>query len=414
MGGRSVLFDLAAAALICAIGLINIWLRAGPLAEISAKLGLPVIFSPTLGVIAVIGMTLPLALRRLFPVSTLAIVTAFYAVLGLGRIPEGIASSIALLVVLYTVGAYAPRFAAVSRAVQLGVVAAITGFALYQADYSTVPGLDPGELALFALVDRATAVIISVIAFAIAWILGDTVRRSRQRQAELAKRTTELAAANATIARQAVADERLRIARDLHDVVAHHVSVMGLQAGAARRVLDRDREAAVRSLHIVEETSRRAVDELQRLLGMLRGGARDDGSPQPTMRDLVGLVERMRDAGLDVRVRTTGAQPPMPAGVQLSLYRVVQEALTNALKHAGNTARVDIDLEYSQDQLKVAVRSRSALGGQSAAAGAEDAPTLKTGRGLIGMRERVSMHGGQLRAHALDDGGFEVLATIPV
>jgi signal transduction histidine kinase len=116
----------------------------------------------------------------------------------------------------------------------------------------------------------------------------------------------------------------------------------------------------------------------------------------------------MRDTGLDVRVRTSGAQPPLPAGVELSVYRVVQEALTNALKHAGSSARVDVDLEYSAEQLRLAVRSRAAPGAR------RTTPRPDAGRGLIGMQERVGMHGGHLSTHALGDGGFEVLATIPV
>ncbi len=413
LGRRSLLFDVASGASITALGLVGVWLLTGPLADVHDKLGQPDHPSVTIALIGTVGMTVPLMVRRLFPVSVLVVITAAYVLVGFAKVPEYVSSSIALLVVVYTVGAYAPRHARSSRALHLAVVAGVYAYQLAGVDYGTVQGLDPAELALFTLYDRVTAVIVSVIAFAFAWILGDTVRRSRQRQAALTERTAELAAANRTIAEQAVADERLRIARELHDVVAHHVSVMGLQAGAARRVLDRDRDTAVRALHVVEDTGRRAVDELQRLLGMLRDGASDDGAagtPQPRMGDLVTLVERMRSTGLDVRVRTRGTQPSLPAGVELSVYRVVQEALTNALKHAGSSARVDVDLAYTPEQLRLMVRSR-------AAPGARRTPTDQsavTGRGLIGMRERVGMHGGRLSTHALRDGGFEVLATIPV
>jgi signal transduction histidine kinase len=418
LGRRSLLFDFGVAALICAIGLIHVWVLGGPLAQAYAKLGSPMTWSPTLAMISIVGTTAPLAVRRLYPVATLLLVTAAYTMIGFEKVPEFIASSIALLIVVYTVGAYAPRFAVVSRVFHLAVITAIMMYQLVQADYSGLPELDPGELTLFAFFATTSDVVITVIAFAIAWILGDTVRHSRQRQAELAVRTAELAAANDTIARQAVADERLRIARELHDVVAHHVSVMGLQAGAARMILDRDPDAAVRSLRVVEETGRRAVDELQRLLGMLRAGAHsrgahaggEHGSPQPTMGDLVELVERMRSTGLDVRVRTSGSAPELPAGVELSVYRVVQEALTNVLKHAGSNARVDVKLEYTSEQLTVVVRSMAPPG---AVVRRDSSPTT-AGRGLIGMQERVGMHGGQLHTNALGDGGFEVLATIPV
>jgi signal transduction histidine kinase len=418
LGRRSLLFDLGSTALICAIGLIHVWVLGGPLAQTYAKLGSPMTWSPTLAVIGIVGTTAPLAMRRLYPVATLLVVTAAYTVIGFESVPEFIASSIALLIVVYTVGAYAPRFAIGSRMFHLTIITAIMVYRLAQADYSGFSELDPGELTLFAFFANTSNVMTTVIAFAFAWILGDTVRRSRQRQAELAVRTAELAAANDTIARQAVADERLRIARELHDVVAHHVSVMGLQAGAARMILDRDPDAAVRSLRVVEETGRRAVDELQRLLGMLRAGAhpRDvhasggHGSPQPTMSDLVELIERMRSTGLDVRVRISGSAPELPAGVELSVYRVVQEALTNALKHAGSNAQVDVKLEYTHEQLTVVVRSMAAPG----AVMRRNSSPATAGRGLIGMQERVGMHGGQLRTNALGDGGFEVLATIPV
>jgi signal transduction histidine kinase len=176
-------------------------------------------------------------------------------------------------------------------------------------------------------------------------------------------------------------------------------------------VLDRDRDAAEQALRVVEETSRQAVDELQRLLGMLRSSTPDDGHPQPTMAELVRLVERMRQTGLDVRVRTIGRPPALPTGVELSIYRVVQEALTNALKHAGTKARVDVELEYTADRLQLAVRSRGAPGTAKPAGSSENG---ELGRGLIGMRERIGMHGGELSTRTLDDGRFEVLATIPV
>jgi signal transduction histidine kinase len=418
LGRRSVLFDLGVAALICAIGLAHVWVLGGPLAQVYAKLGSPMTWSPTLAVIGIVGTTAPLAARRLYPVATLLMVTAAYTVIGFERVPEFIASSIALLIVVYTVGAYAPRFAVGSRVFHLTIITAIMVYQMAKADYSGFSELNQSELALFAFFANSANAVTTVIAFAIAWILGDTVRHSRRRQAELAVRTAELAAANDTIARQAVADERLRIARELHDVVAHHVSVMGLQAGAARMILDRDPDAAVRSLRVVEETGRRAVDELQRLLGMLRADTHSRGahaggdhdSPQPTMSDLVELVERMRSTGLDVRVRISGSAPELPAGVELSVYRVVQEALTNALKHAGSNARVDVKLDYTHEQLTVVVRSMAAPG---AVARRTASPAI-AGRGLIGMQERVGMHGGQFRINALGDGGFEVLATIPV
>jgi signal transduction histidine kinase len=411
LGRRAMLFDLAIALGVTCAGVVDLTLLLGPLTDLYRKLGSPPAYSPALVAIGILAMTGPLALRRVYPAGILIIVVTASVLLALERVPEWFASSMALLIAIYTVGAYAsPRRALLTRllAVIVTVTVAVTAVALGTSGYGfdSYRELTATEQALLAWFDTGTHITISVAAIAVAWILGDVVRRLRERQAELAARTADLASANRTIAEQAVADERLRIARELHDVVAHHVIVMGLQAGAARRVLERDPDTAVQALHTVEDTSRQAVDELQRLLGMLRASAGDDGQPQPTMADLVRLVERMRETGLDVRVRTIGARPPLPTGVELSIYRVIQEALTNALKHAGNKARVDVELEYTRTHLQLAIRSRGAPGSPP------DNSTI--GRGLIGMRERIGMHGGQLQTRILDDGRFEVLATIPI
>jgi signal transduction histidine kinase len=414
LGRRGVLFDLAVASGVAGVGITILYLLLGPLASSYRKIGSPPHYL-ALSTIGVLAMTLPLALRRVYPVTTLVVVTAVSVVLSLERVPAYFAANMAMAIAIYTVGVYAPaRRALLARLFALLVVIAVTMYLFGQGSY-------PALAALLAALDRREQMLfvwfsggsvgVTLVAITAAWVFGEVVRRLRHGQAELAARTAELARANQTIADQAVADERLRIARELHDVVAHHVSVMGLQAGAARRVLERDPSIAVQALHVVEDTGRQAVAELQRMLGMLRGSARDDGQPQPTMADLMTLVERMRETGLDVRVRMIGARPPLPAGVELSIYRIAQEGLTNALKHAGDRARVDVDMEFTRTQLLLAIRSRGAPG---AAKAPLDEPSGAIGRGLIGMRERTGMHGGQLRTQTLDDGRFEVLATIPL
>jgi signal transduction histidine kinase len=414
LGRRGALFDLAVASGVAGVGVTNLYLLLGPLAGSYRKIG-PAPYHPLLSIIGVLAMTMPLVLRRVYPVTTLVVVTTAAAVLSLERVPAYFAANMALVIAIYTVGVYSPpRRALLARVFAVLIFIAVTAYLFGRGSYpalaTLLAELEGRQKVLFVWFSGGS-VAVTVVAITAAWTFGEVVRRLRDGRAELAARTADLAKANQTIAEQAVADERLRIARELHDVVAHHVSVMGLQAGAARTVLERAPDAAVEALHVVEETGRQAVAELQRMLGMLRGAEHDDGQPQPTMADLMTLVERMRETGLDVRVRMIGMRPPLPAGVELSVYRIAQEGMTNALKHAGDRARVDVEFEYTRTQLQLAIRSRGMATAPKPPAN-ERSGTI--GRGLIGMHERISMHGGQLHTRTLDDGRFEVLATIPL
>jgi signal transduction histidine kinase len=202
-----------------------------------------------------------------------------------------------------------------------------------------------------------------------------------------------------------VARERVRIARELHDVVAHSVSVMVVQAGAARSVLDRDPEASVRALGAVEATGREALTEMRRLLGILRPDGEDaDHSPQPSLDRLGALIARSRDAGLDVELRVEGRAGPLAPGVDLTAFRLVQEGLTNALKHGGR-GRARVVLRWSADVLEVEVANRISAG--PAVHGLAGG-----GQGLVGMRERVALCGGELRAGPIGRG-FVVRARLP-
>jgi signal transduction histidine kinase len=196
----------------------------------------------------------------------------------------------------------------------------------------------------------------------------------------------------------------MRIARELHDVVAHSVSVMVVQAGAARSVLDRDPEASVRALGAVEATGRGALTELRRLLGILRpDGADADHSPQPSLDRLGALIARSRDAGLDVELRVEGRAGALAPGVDLTAFRLVQEGLTNALKHGGR-GRAWVVLRWSADVLEVEVANRIA--------GPAAHGLASGGQGLVGMRERVALCGGELRAGPIGRG-FVVRARLP-
>jgi signal transduction histidine kinase len=206
-----------------------------------------------------------------------------------------------------------------------------------------------------------------------------------------------------------VFEERVRIARELHDVVAHHVSVMGVQAGAARRVVDSEPAKAVQALSSIEASSRQAVAELHRLLGFLRQEHEADGlASQPTLRRVGELAREAASSDLEVVIAIEGEPGAVPPTIDLSAYRLVQEALTNTRKHAHAT-RAAVTVRYRPDELEVEV-----VDDGTAAANSNGSRSAQGGHGLIGMRERVGLHGGQLSVGPRPTGGFGVRATFPL
>jgi signal transduction histidine kinase len=220
----------------------------------------------------------------------------------------------------------------------------------------------------------------------------------RERRAQIAERERDLAA------REAVVEERARIARELHDVIAHHVSMIVLQAGAERRVLHGANPSTREVLETVERTGRSALNEMRRLLGMLRSDANEPLAPQPGLSDVPTLVTQLRDAGLRVELHVEGERRELPVGIELSAYRIVQEALTNALKHAGE-ARASVDIRYGSDSLELEIADDGTGG---------SAPVSSGGHGLVGMRERVALCGGRLDAGRRPSGGFAVRVLLPI
>jgi len=205
-----------------------------------------------------------------------------------------------------------------------------------------------------------------------------------------------------------VSQERARIARELHDVVAHCVSLMVVQAGAAEDLLNRDPQRARQPLQTIQETGRQAVGDMQRMLGLLRGECSDRMlAPQPGTEQLGELIAHMAEAGLPVQLRIEGKSRPLPAGVELAAFRVVQEALTNILKHAG-PAKASVVVRYGDDALELHV-----LDDGDGAAPARSADAGQ-GHGLIGIRERVAIYGGAVEAGPAADGGFELRARLPL
>jgi signal transduction histidine kinase len=231
------------------------------------------------------------------------------------------------------------------------------------------------------------------------------VRGRQLRNEALAARGALLARELAARASEAVAEERARIARELHDLVAHNVSVMVIQAGAERHALSDDQKATRDTLESIEQSGRQALTEARRLLGMLRrDGEREELEPQPGVEQIDGLVEQVRKAGLKVALHVEGEPVALPAGLDLCVYRVVQEGLTNALKHAGR-AHADVRLRYAPRALDVEI-SDDGRGESTNGDGA--------GHGLIGMRERVALYGGTFEAGRRDGGGFEIRAHLPL
>ncbi|HEX5620588.1 MAG TPA: histidine kinase [Solirubrobacteraceae bacterium] len=239
----------------------------------------------------------------------------------------------------------------------------------------------------------------------VAWLAGRGLRTRARLTEELHEAAAQAQEAHEVQIARAAAEERRRIAREMHDVVAHSVSVMVVQAGGARRILERDPRRAVEAAAHIEDVGRAALTEMRRLLGMMHHGEEDAGrAPQPTLRELDGLIERSRAAGLDVTLVVEGEPRPLPAGKDLAAYRVVQEALTNAIKHAG-AAQTSVTVRWEPSSLELAIVDRGgmAMNGSNG-----------SGHGLVGMEERMRLYDGSVRAGPVTGGGFEVVAKMPL
>jgi signal transduction histidine kinase len=232
----------------------------------------------------------------------------------------------------------------------------------------------------------------------IAMVLARRVVGDRDRRLVLAERELELTA------REAVVEERARIARELHDAIAHNVSMMVVQAGAERRVVDPGAASTRETLQTIEHIGRGALTEMRRLVGMLRSDAADPLAPQPGLGDVPTLVDQVIAAGLPVDLRIEGEARQLPVGIELSAYRIVQEALTNALKHAGR-AHASVAIRYGPDSLELEICDDGP---------GSEAPVPGGGHGLVGMRERVALYGGWFDARGDPGGGFAVRVLLPV
>ena len=364
-----------------------------------------------------LAVSLPLAVRRRAPLTVLVVVAAAFIGLQARYVAETQISSVCLFLALFTAGAWAAD-RTLARAVRLVVVVVMFAWLAYALSATAWAEQLQGKGGGDQLLPPATATMIwltavNVLYFAAAWFFGDLAWRQARQQALLEDRTVELARERDENARRAVLAERVRIARELHDVVAHHVSVMGVQAGAARVVLDQDPAAARAALAGIESGARSALDEMHRLLGVLRDpdavpASADDGAqpPLPGLDAVPDLLDAARRAGLAVDVGVVGDAVPVPQSVGLSAYRVVQEAVTNTLRHAA-ASRVDVRVRYLEGALEVEVVDDGRTGTASPDQG-------RPGHGLTGMRERVGLHGGELEVGPRPTGGFRVRARFPL
>jgi signal transduction histidine kinase len=333
--------------------------------------------------------TLPLAARRRFPLAVLATsVVSGLAFAALDLTPDLLWMT--LLVAVYSVATYGDRWVSLA-----GLAVAELGWAAIQ--------LTPGRF-------QAPTVLSNALLIAAAWLLGHFVGVRRLNVLQLEERTAELEQAREELARRAVTEERLRLARELHDVVAHAMSVIAVQSGVGAHIANTQPKEAAKALAAIEATSRAALEELRRLLGVLRQADEPPGdlAPVPGLADLEGLLAEVAKAGLAVKLQVNGTRPPLPAGVDLSAYRIVQEALTNVVKHAG-PARAQVTIGYRDQEVTVEVTDD----GRGAVTSTSDG-RAGTGHGLIGMRERVQAFGGDLQVGPRPDGGFRVAARLPL
>jgi signal transduction histidine kinase len=336
--------------------------------------------------VIVVASTLPLLLRRRYPV--LALLAAIAGLLAYGQLAYDAAyTGYPVVVALYSVVVY--------RGLRIGVLSGAGTFLALQLTY------------VLADLDRPpVSSVLDLLVVATGIALGDGTRNRIAADEANQARLEQMAVEQERRAEEAVLEERTRIARELHDLVAHSMSVIAVQAGVGGHLIDQDPARAKSALSTIEQTSRQALVEMRRMLGVLRTGPDEPAElgPQPGLDDLEPLLDQAREAGLQVDLTVLGAHRALEPGVDLSAYRIVQEALTNAVKYAG-PARVEVVLEYRRGSIAITVEDNGR--GASVATGG------RRGLGLVGMRERAMVVGGTLESGPRSGGGFRVAAALP-
>lgn len=348
----------------------------------------------------VVGLSVVVALRRRAPEKMLLLAIA----MGVVQLVFGVrptTANFAMLVITFTVATVGERWAS-----RLALTCSLCAAGLSQLRW---PNEEPGGWA-----QKLFVVIVMTVPFVLAWVLGDSMRTRRAYFDQLEERNARLEREREAQSKVAVAAERARIARELHDVVAHNVSVMVVQADGAAYVMEAAPDQARQALETISSTGRQALAEMRRLLGVLRtGDVRESGEyvPQPDVQQIEDLVDQVVQSGLAVDFKIEGTPRPLPSGVELTAYRIVQEALTNTRKHGGPNAGASVRLVYFDDGLGLLVEDD----GRGAAHELyEDGGADGAGHGMIGMRERVGMVGGTLDAGPRPGGGFRISALLPL
>lgn len=355
--------------------------------------------SPAVALPIAVVLCLVVALRRRMPEKML-LLAALMGVVQLIADVEVIPADFAMMVIIYTVAADGARWAS-----RLGLIGGLCAGTVSQIRW---PQTDTSALGVVLIA------VFQTVPFALAWVLGDSIRTRRAYLAQLEERAARLEKEREAQSKVAVAAERARIARELHDVVAHNVSVMVVQADGAAYVMDTAPEQARKALETISGTGRQALAEMRRLLGVLRTGEHQEVGeyvPQPDVEQLADLVEQCRTSGLPVDFKVEGTPRPLPSGVELTAYRIVQEALTNTRKHGGPNTGASVRLVYFDDGLGLLVEDDGKGAPHELY---EEGGADGQGHGLIGMRERVGMVGGTLDAGPRPGGGFRISALLPL
>jgi signal transduction histidine kinase len=345
-----------------------------------------------------VALTASLSLRRRLPLLLLGIAYAWLAVAPAPPLESSVAATLALALAAYSVGAWGGGVGGLVGALGVGI---LTGLLVMRT-------LEPGS----ALAEQTSDLLVPLLLLVGSWSAGLVARGLRQRTAELDARAAELVARQDELARAAVEDERARIARELHDIVGHALGVIVLQARGARRMLPDGPAAVEEALGAIESTGSSALAETRRLVTAMRSP--DEPAPRepwPGLAQLGELTDRVARAGLPVTLEVEGRAIDLPPGLDLVAYRVVQEALTNALAHAG-PARATVLLRYLPDGLEVVVED-TGVGAAPDGAGGDGRAGRETS-GLAGMVERVAIYGGTVAAGPRPDGGFRVAARLPL
>jgi len=358
--------------------------------------------------IYLVFLAAPLAWRRVWPAQVAIIVSAAYFVAVTLRIPELYAGNVAMFIALYTVGAWMAnrRAAMIVRAAIIAGMFAWLMVTMYRDAIDTARQEDiiAGAMSPY-LAFMMLQLLVNVLYFAGAYYFGEHAWRAAMQRQALEQRTVDLEREREVTAAQAVALDRVHIARELHDVVAHHVSVMGVQAGAARMVIDQDAAAAKEILSDVEGSAREAISELRHLLETLRSSDAgvDDAASTVTLDDIADLVEASNSAGVPTEFTVIGTPRPVPSVTQVNLYRIAQESLTNARRHAGAEAIADVRLRYQDTgvELEIVNTGRAVL-------------TPRSGMGQLGMRERALASGGTIESAPRERGGWRVRVHVPL